>query len=175
MSVRSADVARLVVLAMIWSASFVFFRVLAEPVGPVPTVTFRVLVAGLVLVVWLAWTSRAADVRGNWRAYLFMGVFNSAIPFVLFAYAAYTLPAAVMAILNAATPMFTALLAARWLGETLDGRKLAGILAGVAGVACVLPQAKSGSSARCCASCANRCWPGKLPGDTQKTRCWRCI
>lgn len=137
MNVRSADVARLVALAMIWSASFVFFRVLAEPVGPVPTVTFRVLVAGLVLTVWLSLTARNADVRGNWRAYLFMGVVNSAIPFTLFAWAAYTLPASVMAILNAATPMFTALLAARWLGEVLDGRKLAGMLAGVAGVALV--------------------------------------
>ncbi|MDH5285636.1 MAG: DMT family transporter [Betaproteobacteria bacterium] len=134
---RSADVARLVALAMIWSASFVFFRVLAQPVGPVATVTFRVLVAGLVLTAWLALTARDADVRGNWRGYLFMGVVNSAIPFTLFAWAAYTLPASVMAILNAATPMFTALLAARWLGESLDGRRVGGIAAGVAGVALV--------------------------------------
>jgi drug/metabolite transporter (DMT)-like permease len=136
-NVRAADVVRLIALAMIWGASFVFFRVLALPVGPVGTVTFRVLVAGVVLVAWLAWTAREADVRGNWRAYLFMGVVNSAIPFLLFAYAAYTLPAAVMSILNAATPLFTTLLAARFLGEALDRRKLAGIAMGVAGVALV--------------------------------------
>jgi drug/metabolite transporter (DMT)-like permease len=103
----------------------------------VATVTFRVLVAGLVLTAWLALTARDADVRGNWRGYLFVGVVNSAIPFTLFAWAAYTLPASVMAILNAATPMFTALLAARWLGESLDGRRVGGIAAGVAGVALV--------------------------------------
>jgi drug/metabolite transporter (DMT)-like permease len=33
--------------------------------------------------------------------------------------------------------MFTALLAARWLGESLDGRRVGGIAAGVAGVALV--------------------------------------
>lgn len=133
---------------MIWSASFVFFRVLAQPVGPVATVTFRVLVAGLVLTAWLALTERDADVRGNWRGYLFMGVVNSAIPFTLFAWAAYTLPASVMAILNAATPMFTALLAARWLGESLDARRLAGIAAGVAGVALVTGGGAIEASAR---------------------------
>lgn len=137
MSVRPADVVRLTALAAIWGASFVFFRVLVVPVGAIGTVTFRVLVAGLVLVAWLASTAQHADVRANWRAYLFMGVVNAAIPFVLFAYAAYTLPAAVMSILNAATPLFTTLLAARFLGEALDARKLAGIVLGVGGVALV--------------------------------------
>lgn len=137
MNVRPADMARLTALAMIWSMSFVFFRVLADPVGAVPTATFRVLVAGLVLVAWLAWTGRDADVRNHWRAYLFMGVVNAAIPFSLFAYAAHTLPASVMALLNAATPLFTTLLAARWLGEALDRRKVAGVVAGLAGVALV--------------------------------------
>jgi membrane peptidoglycan carboxypeptidase len=28
-------------------------------------------------------------------------------------------------------------------------------------------------SARCCASCASRCWPGRSPSATRKTRCWR--
>ena len=43
--VRAADVARLVALAIIWSASFVFFRVLVGPLGTFPTATFRVLIA----------------------------------------------------------------------------------------------------------------------------------
>jgi drug/metabolite transporter (DMT)-like permease len=136
-TVRGGDLARLVALAMIWSASFVFFRVLVPTLGAIPTATMRVLIAGVALVAWLAATGQRADLRHHWRAYLFMGVVNSAIPFVLFAHAAYTLPASVMAILNASTPLFTSLIAARWLGERLDARKLAGIAAGVAGVALV--------------------------------------
>ena len=117
---------------MIWSASFVFFRVLVPTLGAIPTATMRVLIAGVALVAWLAATGQRADLRHHWRAYLFMGVVNSAIPFVLFAHAAYTLPASVMAILNASTPLFTSLIAAHWLGERLDARKLAGIASGVA-------------------------------------------
>ena len=115
--VRGGDLARLVALAMIWSMSFVFFRVLVPSLGAVPTATMRVLIAGVALVAWLAATGQRADLRRHWRAYLFMGVVNSAIPFLLFAHAAYTLPASVMAILNASTPLFTSLIAAHWLGR----------------------------------------------------------
>lgn len=137
MNVRPADIARLVLLAMMWSASFVFLKVLVLPLGAIPTATFRVLIAGVALVAWLAWRRQRGDVRVHWRKYLFVGITASAIPFVLFAHAAHVLPASVMSILNAATPLFATLLAARWLGEALDARKLVGIALGVAGVVLV--------------------------------------
>ena len=40
---RPADIARLLALAVIWSASFVFIRVLAPVLGPVWVATSRVL------------------------------------------------------------------------------------------------------------------------------------
>lgn len=134
---RSADLARLVALAIIWSASFVFIRVLAPPLGPVWTATLRVLVAGVALVGWFVATGVDAGVRRHWRAYLFVGLVNSAAPFLLFSWAALTLPASYLVILNAASPMFTAIAAATWLGERLSGAKLAGLATGAAGVALV--------------------------------------
>ena len=134
---RASDVARLLALAAIWSASFAFIRVLAPPLGPVWTATLRVLVAGIALVGWLAATGFDADVRRHWRAYLLVGLVNSAAPFLLFSWAALTLPASYLVILNAAAPMFTAIVAAAWLGERLSGAKLAGLAIGAAGVALV--------------------------------------
>jgi drug/metabolite transporter (DMT)-like permease len=135
--VRASDVVRLVLLAAIWGASFVFIRVLVPPLGPVWVAALRLLVAGAVLVAWLAATRRDAALATHWRAYLFLGILNSALPFVLYGVAARELPAATMSILNAATPLFGALLAAMFLGERLTGTKLAGIACGVAGVALV--------------------------------------
>ena len=134
---RGSDVARLIALAVIWSASFVFIRVLAPPLGPVWTATLRVLVAGVALVAWLAIAGVDADVRRHWRAYLVVGLVNSAAPFLLFSWAALTLPASYLVILNAASPMFAALAAAIWLGEHLTGAKLVGLAVGAAGVALV--------------------------------------
>lgn len=134
---RRADFLRLLLLAMIWSASFVFMRVLVPSLGPVAVATGRVAIAGVALVAWLRATGVDADVRGRWRAYLFVGALNSALPFLLFAYAALHLPASYLVILNAATPLFGAVGTALWLGERLTLPKVAALVAGAAGVALV--------------------------------------
>ena len=59
---------------------------------------------------------------------------NSSLPFLLFAYAALTLPASYLVILNAALPLFGAVASAVWLGEPLNAAKVAGLAAGAAGV-----------------------------------------
>jgi drug/metabolite transporter (DMT)-like permease len=135
--VSPADVARLLALAAIWSASFVFLRVLVPSLGPVWTASLRLVLAGAVLVAWLAITRKEAALARHWRAYLLVGVVNSALPFVLYGFAARELPASYMAILNSATPLFGALLAAAFLDERLTRAKLGGIACGVAGVALV--------------------------------------
>ena len=48
-----------------------------------------------------------------------IGVVNSTLPFMLFAFAALHLPASYSVILNSTTPLFTALLAVPLLGERL--------------------------------------------------------
>ena len=136
-AMRSADVGRLLALAIIWSLSFVFIRVVVAPLGPVWTATLRMLIAGVALCAFFAVVGFRAGVRQHWRAYLFVGLINSAAPFLLFAWAAQTLPASYLVVLNAASPMFSALLAALWLDERLDGVKIAGLVAGAAGVAMV--------------------------------------
>jgi drug/metabolite transporter (DMT)-like permease len=131
---RPADVARLLALAVIWSASFVFIRVLAPVLGPVWVATARLLLGGAALVIAFIAMRRHLDVARHWRPYLLVGVLNSSLPFLLFAYAALTLPATYLVILNAALPLFAAVASAVWLGERLGAAKLAGLAAGAAGV-----------------------------------------
>src|SRR3954470_15934959 len=133
-TMRTADIARLLALAVIWSASFVFIRVLAPVLGPVWVATSRVLVAGVALTAGFVMLHRHVDVARHWRAYLFVGVLNSSLPFLLFAFAALTLPASYLVILNTALPLFGAVASAIWLAEPLDAAKLAGLIAGAAGV-----------------------------------------
>ncbi len=131
---RSSDIARLLALATIWSASFVFIRVLAPVLGPVWVATCRLLLGGAALALAFVATGRHLDVAQHWRAYLFIGVLNSSLPFLLFAYAALALPASYLVILNAALPLFGALVSAVWLGEPINAAKMGGLAAGAAGV-----------------------------------------
>ena len=134
---KPIDLVRLVVLAAIWGASFIFIRALAPVLGPVLTATSRVVVGGLALVAYFRVVGFDAGVRRHWRAYLVVGFVNSTVPFLLYAFAALYLPASYSVILNSATPLFAALLSALWLDERLTALRLAGLAAGAAGVALV--------------------------------------
>jgi len=135
--VRNADVVRLTALAAIWGASFIFLRVLAPVLGPVITAALRVLIAGGALLAWARLTNFDAALRRHWPAYVVIGVVNSSLPFVLYAFAALYLPASYSVILNSSAPLFAALLAPVFLADPITPRKLAGLLAGAAGVALV--------------------------------------
>ena len=134
---RGEDVARLVVLAAIWGASFIFMRALAPVLGPVPIAAWRVAIAGVALIAWFRITGFDAELRRHWRAFLVIGLVNSALPFLLFAFAAVHIPASYSVILNTATPLFAAVLSAVWLDERLTAMRVAGLAAGAAGVALV--------------------------------------
>lgn len=134
---RPADVARLLALAAIWGASFIFVRVLAPTIGALPTAAGRVLLGGAALVAYAAAIGAHSNLRRFGRAYIVIGIVNSAIPFLLYALAALHLPASYSVILNAATPLFGALLATVWLDEPITRRKVIAMLSGCLGVALV--------------------------------------
>ena len=130
-------VVRLVVLAALWGASFLFLRVLVPALGPLFTTMSRVLIAGVVLVAYARLAGFDDTLAGNWRRYALIALISSAIPFALFSFAALRLPASYLAILNAATPFFGLLLGAKYLGERLTAPRLLGLGLGFAGVALV--------------------------------------
>ena len=142
---RAADAARLVALAAIWGASFLFLRIAAPEIGPVATADLRMLIAGGALAAYFALTGFDPQWRRWWRHYILIGVLNSAAPFLLFAYAALELPVGLMTVLNATSPMWGALLSALMLRERLSPARIAGLALGVAGVAVVSGPQESGA------------------------------
>ena len=136
-AVKAADYTRLVLLAAIWGASFIFQRVIAPVLGPVLTAESRVLIAGLALLAWYQLTRFDPGWRAHWRAYLAVGVVNSALPFALYGFAAMHAPASLLALLNSSAPLFGAVFGALWLGERFTPAKSIGLGCGAAGVALV--------------------------------------
>lgn len=132
---RSADLVRLLTLAAIWGASFLFLRILAPVLGALWTAEVRVAIAGIAMLLFMMMTRRAMHFRAHWKQYLVLGTLSSALPFALFSFAALTLPAGYSAILNATSPLWGALAAAAVLDEKLTARKIAGLVVGVGGVA----------------------------------------
>ena len=129
-----ASSALLVLLAALWGGSFVFMRVAAPALGPLPLAYARVGLAAAALLLLAFAQRRVPPFRTRWREFTVLGVVNSALPFALFSFALLHVPASTAAILNATSPFFAAIAAAYWLDEALTWRKIAGMGLGLAGV-----------------------------------------
>jgi drug/metabolite transporter (DMT)-like permease len=135
---KLANALRLTALAALWGATFLFLRIAVPSLGPAMLIEARLAIAaifltfvGLAMGRSLAWVSR-------WRHYALLGGLNSALPFVLFAYAAQTLPASLLAILNATTPAFGVVAMALWTRARPAASVLVGLVLGLVGVAITL-------------------------------------
>ncbi|AOY00902.1 DMT family transporter [Jeongeupia sp. USM3] len=124
----------MLLLAALWGASFLFMRVAAPALGAVWLIGLRVVVAALFLLVAALATRRALQ-RPNVRHYLVLGLFNTGLPFLCYGFAALSLPASLMAILNATAPIWGVLVGWLWLGQRPGATVFAGLALGVAGVA----------------------------------------
>ncbi len=124
----------LLILGVIWGASFLFMRIAAPEFGAVALVEIRLLVAALFLVGVLAIRGNLATLRGSAAPMAFVGVFSSALPFVLFAYATLYVTAGTAAVLNASAPLFGALVAYLWLKDNLTPARILGLAIGFGGV-----------------------------------------
>lgn len=127
------------VLAILWGVSFFFSKVALAELPPFTLVLGRFGIAALALLL-------AARLSGHrmpraprmWAGFFVLGALNSFIPFGLIAWGQVQLTSGLASILNATTPLFTALVAATaWGDERLTSNRLAGVLVGLAGV-CVL-------------------------------------
>ena len=123
----------LALLGAIWGASFLFMRVAARDFGAMPLVEVRLALGSLVLLPFL-WRSRALFPAKLWPKIALIGAINSAVPFMLFAWAAQRAPAGIGAIANAMTVLFTALVGFLFFGEKIGARRAVALLAGFVGV-----------------------------------------
>src|SRR5690554_6571275 len=131
---RSQDLSDLLILAAIWGSSFLFIRIAVTDFGPFALMAIRSGLALLVLVPLLFWRHRLPVLVKFWKPIFTVGIFNAAIPFSLLAYAALTLPAGVLSIMNAATPLWGALITWLWLKDKLPFLRILGLVIGFSGI-----------------------------------------
>jgi len=123
----------LLLLAAIWGGSFLFLRIATPKFGPVSLVDMRLALGALVLSPFL-WQARRQLAAAGWFKIAAIGLVNTLLPFLLFAWAAERAPAGVSAIVNSMAVPFAALAALALFGEKIGGRRLTGLAIGLVGV-----------------------------------------
>jgi drug/metabolite transporter (DMT)-like permease len=132
---KTANLLRLLLLGAIWGTSFMLMRVAAPELGPMLTTLLRALLGGAALYLF----ARSRGVMFEWRrnawTYLVIGLFNTAVPFALFAWSALHIPSSYMATMNSLAPIFTSLFGILLLAEKLTARRAGACVLGMCGVA----------------------------------------
>ncbi len=121
-------------LAAIWGASFIFMRIGSPEFGPILFMALRTLTASLFLLPLVFITKKQAAFNGYKMKIFIVGIFNTAIPFVLFGYATLTLSGGLTSVLNGTTPMFGAIVAYLWFRDKMSLSASFGLLIGFIGV-----------------------------------------
>ena len=130
----------ILLMSALWGGGFMFIKFALTGFAPFSVVAGRVGVAavalGLIVALGRQRLPRQAKV---WRAFFIMGALNNLIPWMMVAWAQTQIPSSMAAILNAPTPLLTAVMAHLLThDEKLTRQRFTGVLAGMLGVALVV-------------------------------------
>jgi drug/metabolite transporter (DMT)-like permease len=130
----------LLALSAIWGASFMFIKVADRELDPATLIAGRIGLAALTLALIVPFAvgprRTLAELRGNAGALALVGLLNTAAPFWLLSWAETRIDSGLAACLQAAVPIFVAVVALGFFpAERVNGLRLAGLLVGFGGVA----------------------------------------
>ncbi|SJN15060.1 Permease of the drug/metabolite transporter (DMT) superfamily [Halomonas citrativorans] len=130
----SADALRLVILSSLWGLSFIFMRVASPEFGAIPLVLVRMGVGALLLIPLLLSVHYLRLIWQHKGPLLLLGIMNHVLPFSLLALATTRLEAGFTSLINATTPIFTALLGALFFATPIQRQQYLGLALALAGV-----------------------------------------
>jgi drug/metabolite transporter (DMT)-like permease len=123
-------------VSLIWGIPYLLIKVSIDGgMSPVTLAWGRMVIGGAVLLAIAARKGALKQLRGHWRPLIAYALIELAIPFPLIATGERHIASSLAAIVIATTPLLVALIA---FGidrtQTITGRRMAGLLTGLAGV-----------------------------------------
>ena len=147
----------LLVLSMLWGGSYFFVEIALLEWSPLLIVAVRVVIA--CIVIWGIVLAAGLPVPRSplaWMAFFWMGLLNNIFPFLLIVWGQQEIESGLAAILTAAAPIFSVIVAGVWLkDEPVTRSRLLGAVLGLVGVAALIgPSALAGLDANLLAQLA---------------------
>ncbi len=130
----------LIFLSFLWGGSFFLIEVALKNFHVFQIVFFRVFFASIFIYVYLLYKKINIPLTLSlWGSFFIMGLLNNVIPFSFFTYAQTEISSSLASILNATTPIFTAIVAHMFTkDEKMDFSKVIGLILGWIGIIILL-------------------------------------
>lgn len=131
---RKIDILMLALLSAIWGASFLFMRIASPEFGPVALICVRMSGAVIIVLPFLLGRTFRHRVISHAGRLTLLGIMNHVIPFTLLAFATTRLEAGFTSLINATTPMFTAITGAVFFATAIQRSQIIGLAIAFSGV-----------------------------------------
>lgn len=135
-----ADMALIVSLGFIWGTSFLAIKFAVREFSPTSVAAIRIWVAFFVLFAVMLWKGQRFPAAPRfWGAMLFIGIFNTSLPFFLISWAETTIDSGIAALLMGTGPLL-AMIGSHYTTDDdhLSAPKLIAVALGMAGVLLVV-------------------------------------
>lgn len=126
--------------AICWGSSYSFNRIVLQELPPLTIAASRLVLASLFLVAVARLNGLTLPPPGRvWRQFAVFTMFSNVVPFLLILHGQRETASGLAAVIGAATPLFTLLLAHVFThDERLETRKTVGVVIGIIGVVVVV-------------------------------------
>lgn len=131
---RSRDVLVYIFLSVAWGLSFLLLLHVIAAFGWVGSVTFRCLLAGVLLLALARIMGRKLRFPSSWKPLAIVGATTVAGQLIGISYATPLIGTAMAAIFVATIPLFSMLIARLWGTELITPTRLAGLALGTVGI-----------------------------------------
>lgn len=122
-------------MGLVWGATFLWLKIGIREMQPISLNAVRLFIAMIVLLFIMRLTKAHLNFRENWKSYLFLGIFNIALPFVLITWSEHSISSGMASILNSTVPFFTMVLVPFFVTqESWSLEKAIGLAVGFIGV-----------------------------------------
>jgi len=123
-------------LTLLWSSSYLLYRVLDRSFAPAMVACGRLIIAALLLnLILLARRTPLKVAPKRWPAFLFLGFLNNAVPNTLIAFSETRITGGLAATIGATAPLFGILPALMRERTQFEPQRLGALLIGLLGVA----------------------------------------
>jgi drug/metabolite transporter (DMT)-like permease len=127
-----------IAMGVIWGIPYLLIKVAVAEFSPAALVLARTVLAAALLVPIAAVNGHLRPLLPFWRPLLIYTVIEICVPWLLLSYAELRLSSSLTGLLVAAVPLVGAVLVWRTGHERIEGRRVAGLLIGFAGVAALV-------------------------------------
>jgi len=122
-------------MGIVWGATFLWLKIGIRETEPITLNAIRLFVAMIALFIIVRLTKARLPLRERWRSFLFLGIFNIALPFVLITWSEHFISTGMASILNSTVPFFTIILVPFFVpDEKWSLAKIIGLVVGFVGV-----------------------------------------